>query len=451
MAIYKLAAPAIAAYRLPPEKKEGELIDGGGLYLRVRRGPQGAIQRAWMLRYTLPGQGRQRLMLGSYPSLSLQAARQAAEAQQALIAQGIDPKVIREQEAAERLAHELATSRGDIPTTVAELYERWAADYASTRHTDGGDGVAGTFRRHILDGKFGKLRLDLVRPAHVTTLLDSLRDDRGLTRTCGHVLSLIRQIFNWGLTREYVQRDPTAGLEAAEWNGQSVECERYLTHDEIKLLYQLLARSRWSPTWKHAVWLITAVGSRVEETMLTERSHVDMERGIWRIPAENQKKNRKIKPKDFYIQLSPFAMEHMAALMELAGASKWLFPSSRGGGQDRHVGIKSLTKAMTDRQCAPGEELQGRTRSASSALILPGGLYTPHDLRRTSATIMQELRVDSAVVDRCLNHAIPGKIQRIYQRGELAGAMKEAWWLLGAELERLTTEAKIELEEEMQG
>ena len=67
-------------------------------------------------------------------------------------------------------------------------------------------------------------------------------------------------------------------------------------------------------------------------------------------------------------------------------------------------------------------------------LVLPGGKWTPHDLRRTAATAMAELGALPDVVEKCLNHTEVGKVKRIYQRAQYEGPMCDAWKLLGTRL-----------------
>ena len=74
--------------------------------------------------------------------------------------------------------------------------------------------------------------------------------------------------------------------------------------------------------------------------------------------------------------------------------------------------------------------LSNRT-NATGALLLSGGGWTPHDMRRTGATMMGELGVIGEVIERCLNHVEQNKLRRIYQRQELKTEKKEAWRLLG--------------------
>ena len=74
--------------------------------------------------------------------------------------------------------------------------------------------------------------------------------------------------------------------------------------------------------------------------------------------------------------------------------------------------------------------MKGRTK-ASSALLLSGGAWTPHDLRRSGATLMSRLGIDGDVIERCLNHVEPNRIKRIYQRDKKETPMYDAWQVLG--------------------
>jgi integrase len=78
------------------------------------------------------------------------------------------------------------------------------------------------------------------------------------------------------------------------------------------------------------------------------------------------------------------------------------------------------------------------TRPLDNSLVLSGGAtgnWTPHDMRRTGATLMQSLKVDLLTIDLCQNHVIPGsKTRRHYLHWEYEDEMREAWRLLGERL-----------------
>ncbi len=69
--------------------------------------------------------------------------------------------------------------------------------------------------------------------------------------------------------------------------------------------------------------------------------------------------------------------------------------------------------------------------------MLAGGNWTPHDLRRTGATMMGELGVIGEVIERCINHVEQNKLRRIYQRHDLRAEQQQAWHLLGNRLSLL--------------
>jgi integrase len=77
-----------------------------------------------------------------------------------------------------------------------------------------------------------------------------------------------------------------------------------------------------------------------------------------------------------------------------------------------------------------------------NALVLANGAngeWTPQDLRRTGATRMQALGIADDIIDRCLNHALPGpKPRRHYLHFEFEDQMRNAWRVWGDHLERVT-------------
>jgi integrase len=69
-------------------------------------------------------------------------------------------------------------------------------------------------------------------------------------------------------------------------------------------------------------------------------------------------------------------------------------------------------------------KLQGR--SESNALVLGEQEWTPHDLRRTGATMMQKLKISREVINLCQNHVIGSKVDRVYLQDDYADEKREA-------------------------
>ena len=82
-----------------------------------------------------------------------------------------------------------------------------------------------------------------------------------------------------------------------------------------------------------------------------------------------------------------------------------------------------------------------KNRRNDNTLVLAAGAngaWTPHDLRRTGATMMQQLGVALDIIDRCQNHVLAGsKVRRHYMHHDYAEEKRAAWAALGERLEIL--------------
>ena len=108
----------------------GTHSDGHGLLLQVKAGA-GAINKSWVYRYTV--NGKQTWMgLGSYPDVTLAAARGKATDARRLRADGIDPIA---QKRAARTALQSATGQGHYLWECADRYiKAHQASWRSVRH-----------------------------------------------------------------------------------------------------------------------------------------------------------------------------------------------------------------------------------------------------------------------------------------------------------------------------
>lgn len=440
----ELSAREVEAAQLPEGKYEFELYDGDNLILRLRKGAK-RVSKTWLFRYS-SAIGRKKLTLGSYPAISLAEARDLMLKKQKLLEQGIDPKEEKAIKEAEALAAAVAVEGGAVPVTVRDLFERWDKDYLQHHHDDKGAYVRNLFCNHILHQQYADLRLDLVEPKHTSVALNNIRNKK-LKRTCGVALTNLRQMYGFGMDNAWLDTDPTRRLSAKNWNGESVEKDRFLNEDEIKELYKKLYLCTFPIRWQATIWFLTAMGTRVEETMLAEIAHFNLEKKTWFIPKEHQKKVNNTPPKDKTLYLSDFAVTLVKYLISIAGDSRFLFPGrAKSDGADNPVEDSTLTKMIRDRQ--RDKEIKGR-RKAVKELVLMRGTWTPHDLRRTMSTLMQELGIPADIIDKCQAHAIESAVRRIYQRAELRKPMTEAWQRWGTHLQQLLVAAHDELTAEL--
>ena len=318
--------------------------------------------------------------------------------------------------------------------TVRELFERWHK-LALRDRVDKGSESRRSFEADVFP-IIGAMATEDVRKTHVQAILDTMReratDDKPMVRARKAVLGDLRQMFHWALERDYLETDPTAVISKGKL-GKNVERDRYLAESELIVFFQKLPLAGLAETSRMALMIQLSTAARIGEILSARWEHVDMDSRLWFLP--DTKNDR-----DHTVHLSDFALRQFRQLKKITGFSTWLFPNTN---KAESVCLKTVTKQVADRQRVDRTPMSGRTMQ-TNALILPGGKWTPHDLRRTAATIMAMLGVLDIVVDKCLNHVEPNKVRRTYNRFAYQELMQDAWNRLGSRLEALEAKSKVE-------
>ena len=420
--------------------------------------------RAFYFRYTGSDGERVRLPVGTYDargdgaaSFTVQQARDRARELSALYRSGVrdlrehferEGKDRRRAEEAARLAADEADRKAHEAAdaaarrlTVRQVFEQWQrvelapqelADGTRTGRKDGGEWVKQAFKRRVFP-KLGNVHAEDVKRADLLAILDDAKAD-GRRRTANVLLADLRQMFRFAAEREIVQRNPLEGIKRASIGGKDTERDRVLSDDELRALWRAVPQARMAPRSALAVWLILATGTRVGEAMGARWEHIDLQARTWYLPdTKNQR--------DHTVHLSDFALRQfvaLAALRELGDDSKpapWVFPATD---RTEPVCIKSFGKQLADRQRKLEARMSNRTK-ATTALALPGGKWTAHDLRRTAATVMARLGVSTDVIDECLNHKLQSKVARVYIKDRRQTEQARAFDALGQRLDELTS------------
>jgi len=329
--------------------------------------------------------------------------------------------------AAEKAAIEAEQARQAARKSVTELFEHWAKVDLINRK-DGGAEVRRMFEKDVLPF-LGKMAVADVKKGHITEVTDALLA-RGVNRMAKMIFSLMRQMFRFAVDRDLIEHDPTASIRKAKIGGKDVERDRVLSNDEICALAKLIPDAGLLPSTEAAIWITLSTCCRIGELLNARWEQLDLGKGIWLIPSENSKNG-----KPHSIALSSFAIRQFGILKALSGHSEYCYPNTDNSGP---VCSKTVTKQLGDRQRLQGQGVLSNRSAKAQALLLPGGKWTPHDLRRTGATIMTALGVLPEVAERCLNHTEENKVKRTYQRHSYNKEMAEAWLILGRHLEQLT-------------
>lgn len=436
------------------------LREEGGLVGKVRVGVRGITV---LFRYEFKLDGRKRdHRLGSWPKKTLAELRSERDVAKTTVAKGIDPTSankaarIEAQAAIDATIAEAARQAAEN-MTVADLYKDWLRDGVARQ--DGNAELRRSFEKDVLPA-IGKKTVRNLSEKDLLTVLRGVRA-RGLNRTVVVLNNDMGQMLRWA-----EKRQPWRGLMSDGNPADLVDVEklldttyeeerdRILSSAEIRELSDAFANmekdydalpagqkySGIRPVNRRvqcAVWLCLSTLCRIGELLRAEWRHVDIEAGTWLIPAENTKGKRG-KRQDHHIFLSPFALSVFKRLHAETGSTPFCFPSKK---EDSHVCVKTVSKLIGDRQCRfknRSKPLSGRQHN--DTLVLANGAHgewTPHDLRRTGATMMQALGISLDIIDRCQNHVMQGKVRRHYLHHDYAQEKAEAWRLLGERIEAI--------------
>ena len=373
-------------------------------------------------------------------------------------------------------AEEAAAEARERRLTVHKLFDVWRtadlqprprADGKRTGRVDGGQYVFEQFSRHVFP-TIGSLAVEDVRKADLLHLLDQQKS-AGKMRTANVLLADLKQMLAFAQERELIAVSPLAAVRKSKVGGPSVERNRTLSDEELRLLVAGIASANLQVRSATAVWLILATAVRVGELMgaiwsdalppypkaRTARLEslnaaadadgvklgiVDLVARTWHLPTS---KNQR----DHTIHLSDFALAQLEVLAScrevLRGSTTgqmtpWLFPATDNR---RPVCVKSFGKQLADRQRPPNARLAHRSK-ATTALCLPGGRWTAHDLRRTAATLMARLGFGSDTINECLNHVQADRMARVYIQDRRQADQVRAFNALGSRLSELSTGAQ---------
>lgn len=364
-------------------------------------------KKSWILGVRLLRAGRRvftRIVLGSYPAMSLADAREKARAGKVLAAQHKDPREAIEKEKALRVEESLNTFSALVDEFLEKYVEKKglrSTTQRDYRQTLKGQDVAHWQHRSIRS---------LTR-ADLHQVLDRIVA-RGAPTAANHFLAYVRKFFAWCVERGKVEAAPTdrvsrpAPLKARD---------RALSAEEIREVWTALDwRDPEKPPQTGTDIFVTIfkllilTGQRREEVAgmrWDELKDLQGQAPAWEIPGERTK-NRK----PHIVPLSPQAAALLAAVPRI-GSSRFVFTTTGKS----HVSGFGKAKERWDEAIAKLRDKRGVDEPMPPFVI--------HDLRRTLSTRMhEELRVQPHIVEAVLNH-ISG------HRAGVAGTYNRALYL----------------------
>lgn len=408
-------------------------------------------ERLFYFRYTMGERKQVRMTLGAYNpkggnGLTVLVARELAREHSRTYAGGAkDLKAhIRAENTRKRLEAEEAAKAKDRRKTLRQVFDQWLltlkpyVDSNGKRQgrKDAGASTKDHFNRRVFV-TLGNLPIEDIKKPDILAILAKLRDEQKM-RTANVLLADLKQLFKFAGEWEYIQADPVATITKKQAGGPDVVRTRYLTDNEIKALVKQIPAANLGKRSQLSIMVLLSTGVRISELTTARWADINLKTRKWYIPTS---KNQR----DHTIYLSDFAVKQFEALQTLREKNKdgelvpWVIPNSAG---DNHIDIKTIGKQLADRQRPENKKKLTHRCKNNTALVLEGGRWTAHDLRRTTATIMSRLGVSADVIDECLNHMLPRKVSRVYIQDRRWDEQRVAFIKLGLHLDALVTGKK---------
>ena len=373
--------------RLKPTSKRAIIFEHGGRGFGLRIEPSG--RKSFFLEYRF-GEAEERrnrvLTIGKHPTVSLTEARSIASQSLSQIEQDMDPAT---QKLTKKITDRKALTVGDL---VEEYIEKWAKVKKKERSWKEDERL---LNKDILP-VIGRKKAKDIRRRDIVLLLDAIVE-RGATITANRVLAVTRKMFNFAVGRDIIDASPCVQIPAPSKENRR---ERYLSEDEIKVFWEKLDDAKMSQEIRLALKFLLVTGQRKNEVIGAEWSEFDLKNKWWTIPAEKSKNKLTHR-----VPLTSTAMEILNALKKSTGQYQFVFASPVGHTKrnpERKAGIFPILGSAVDRALRNNQTNNLKTKQKN---IFNLDHFTPHDLRRTTASMMTKSGVDRLVLKKILNHA----------------------------------------------
>ena len=375
--IHKLTAASVASKRNP-----GKYSDGNGLLYRVYS--SGA--RCWEQRITVNGR-RRTYGLGGYPVVSLAEARQRAFENLRLVRSGGDPGAARRKAVEPTLAEaaEVVCREQSVEWTNPREASSWMA----------------SLEHHVFP-RLGALRVSAIEPSDVLAVLIPLWKDK--ISTGKRVRQRLSVIMQWTMVHGYRTDNPageaiSGGLPRG---GKRARNHRpAVPHGEVGRVVGMVRRWTGNPFTKLALEFLVLTAARSREVRCAVWSEMDLDKGVWTLPAERMKARQKHK-----VALSARAVAILEQARDLGGGlgSGPVFPNKEGqffgesrlGTLMRHLKIQAV----------------------------------PHGFRSSFRDWCADTGVDRELAEACLAHAVGDQVEQAYKRTKILERRRpvmEAW------------------------
>lgn len=355
-------------------------LSSSGLFIEVS--PKAG--KTWQYRYTVNGK-QERIKLGKYPQLSLNQAR-------------INRSVYEEEYVAKGISKVDIEAKKKEDDAKKILFSEFANQFAE-RYFIGkikNEKIMLAYINKDIIPFIGNLYLQKITIKDIENII-MRKVNQGYPSAAQTIRQLLKRIFDLAVDFEYIDKSPVKRT-TLDLNIQTKPKQRALNTSEISEFYTTLFQQNSAKATKLGLLLSLLVLIRKSELTQAQWKDINFDTGIWHIPSPKGADNSKYSSEPFNVYMSTQVKAILLELKQLAGNSTYILP---GRTPDKPISRTVFNMAV----------------NSTLKKIPEFGHVTVHDLRRTAASILNDLGFHSDIVEKCLNHKMLG-IRGIYNKAE---------------------------------
>jgi integrase len=367
--------------------------------------------KTWVFRSVVGGKAR-KIVLGRYPEVDFDEARDAMSALKREAARGTNPIEAKHVRKRAQLNAESERKNADLRRpSLSKLAERYLGVFVDEKRRAMGTKRSSAEEKRVFDKHvkpmLGELKLEDIKTADIAAMRDAIESPSEKRKA----LAVVRALLSHAKSDGLIEANRALGIKAPPSGKRS----RVLSDDEIRLLWNGISTPvegvRRAMLDALRIQLLTA--QRIGEVLAMRWQDVDRAAQTWLVPAEVAKNGR-----PSLVPLSPLAYSIIES-------------------QDR------------GKACVfPGHRVSPMSTSSFAQLVerirvsLKMADFTSHDLRRTATTKFAELGVMPHVSEAILNHSsgIISGVAAIYNRHTYQPERKHALMMWAHEIERIAAD-----------
>jgi integrase len=393
MALNRLTAMTVSKLSRP-----GKYPDGGGLYLQVTCGADGAPRKSCFYRYTSPETGRERFLgYGAYPEVPLAEARAARDKARAMLREKVDPLAERDRR---RGRAAVAEAKGMSFDQCADAYlAANAPAWRSHKHRIQWRNSIAQYASPV----FGSLPVEAVDVGLVLKALEPIWHVK--PPAASSLRGRIESVLGWAISRQL-----RPGPNSAQWKAgldhmlpavrkfHRTVHRKALPYSKLPELMERLQAEE--STAAKAMRFLILTAARVGEVTGAVWTEIDLVAKVWTVSAERMKTGRAHRA-----ALSSAALAILESVAPLQDQGL-LFPSVRAGYHMTDVSFATVLKRL-------------------------GVEATTHGFRSSFADwAFEQTEFPRELVEVALSHAVGDATERAYRRSdaiERRGRLMSAW------------------------